>query len=154
MSKKYYIAYGSNLNVAQMAWRCPDATVAGVGTLHGWQLRFRGSKTGSYLTIEPKAGASVPVGVWEITDRDEQALDRYEGFPHFYYKRTLPLTMQDHLTGQETEIEALVYIMHDDRPLGVPTWGYVATCFEGCMDFYLGTEALEEAINRARKEAV
>ncbi len=30
MSKmKYYIAYGSNLSVEQMAHRCPDARIAG-----------------------------------------------------------------------------------------------------------------------------
>ena len=27
--KKYYIAYGSNLSVEQMAVRCPDARVVG-----------------------------------------------------------------------------------------------------------------------------
>ena len=36
--------------------------------------------------IEPKAGASVPVAVWETTADDELALDRYEGYPTFYYK--------------------------------------------------------------------
>jgi len=30
MNKKYYIAYGSNLSVAQMAHRCPDAKVVGM----------------------------------------------------------------------------------------------------------------------------
>lgn len=28
-NKKYYIAYGSNLSVEQMAYRCPDAKIAG-----------------------------------------------------------------------------------------------------------------------------
>ena len=27
MSRKEYFAYGSNLNFAQMAYRCPEATV-------------------------------------------------------------------------------------------------------------------------------
>ena len=64
MPKRYYIAYGSNLNVEQMKHRCPDARVVGTATLEGWTLLFRGSKTGSYLTIEPKEGSSVPVAVW------------------------------------------------------------------------------------------
>ena len=51
--KKYYLAYGSNLNVTQMEWRCPRAKIAGYGTLQDWQLLFRGSGTGAYLTIEP-----------------------------------------------------------------------------------------------------
>ena len=154
MTKKYYAAYGSNLNVRQMAFRCPGATIAGVGTLQDWQLAFRGSKTGSYLTIEPRKGSSVPVGVWEITDQDEQALDRYEGFPHFYYKRMLRLSITNYLIGETEDVDAMVYIMHEDRPLGAPTLAYVQTCLDGCMDFYLDTEPLMEAVRSAWKEAV
>lgn len=151
MNTKYYIAYGSNLNVQQMAWRCPGAKVAGVGTLQDWQLLFRGSRTGSYLTIEPKEGASVPVGVWEITERDEKALDSYEGFPRFYYKRTIPVRVINYKTGKAKKVEALVYIMHEDRPLGVPTQFYVDICAEGYRDFGLDGNALWDAVNRARK---
>ena len=50
--KRYYIAYGSNLNVRQMRMRCPHATILGTANLKGWELLFKGSKTGSYLTIE------------------------------------------------------------------------------------------------------
>ena len=58
--KRYYIAYGSNLNVGQMRMRCPYATILGTANLKGWALLFKGSKTGSYLTIEPKRGCTVP----------------------------------------------------------------------------------------------
>ncbi len=47
MAKRYYIAYGSNLNVTQMRMRCPRATILGTATLKGWELLFKGSKTGS-----------------------------------------------------------------------------------------------------------
>ena len=50
--KRYYIAYGSNLNVAQMRRRCPTATILATANLKGWELLFKGSLTGSYLTIE------------------------------------------------------------------------------------------------------
>ena len=150
--KKYYLAYGSNLNIEQMAYRCPGATAVGVGTLEGWQLRFRGSGTGAYLTIEPCEGSSVPVGIWEITEADERSLDRYEGFPHFYLKRMLRLVMQNYLTGEETEVEAMVYIMRKGSHLGVPSPSYVETCLEGCLDFYLDTQPLMLAVARARRE--
>ena len=77
--KRYYIAYGSNLNVGQMKYRCPKAKIVGTAVLENNTLYFRGSKTGSYLTIEPEIGASVPVAIWEITPTDELSLDRYEG---------------------------------------------------------------------------
>ena len=92
MEKKYYLAYGSNLNMRQMSRRCPTAKPLGTATLEGWTLLFKGSKSGSYLTIEPKEGASVPVGVWEISERDEGYLDVYEGYPNFYYKKELEVT--------------------------------------------------------------
>ena len=69
--KRYYIAYGSNLNVQQMRWRCPGARIIGTSELQDYRLLFKGSKTGSYLTVEPKKGCTVPVAVWEVTDQDE-----------------------------------------------------------------------------------
>lgn len=89
MIKKYYLAYGSNLNIAQMRSRCPTAIPVGSATLDGYRLIFRGSKSGSYLTVEPYAGSSVPVGVWEVTSHDEIDLDTYEGYPRFYGKETI-----------------------------------------------------------------
>ena len=58
MSKRYYIAYGSNLNVAQMVRRCPNAVPIGTAVLEHNTLYFRGSGTGYYLTIEPKIGGN------------------------------------------------------------------------------------------------
>lgn len=85
--KRYYIAYGSNLNIRQMRIRCPHARVIGTAVINDYELLFKGSRTGAYLTIEPKEGGEVPVVVWEVTESDEAALDRYEGYPVFYYKK-------------------------------------------------------------------
>ena len=84
--KKYYLAYGSNLNIEQMRYRCPTAKVVGTAIIKDYELLFKGSKTGAYLTIEKCEGEYVPVGVWEVTPQDELSLDRYEGYPNFYYK--------------------------------------------------------------------
>lgn len=72
MNKRYYIAYGSNLNVRQMRMRCPTARRIGTSELKGYELLFKGSKTGSYLTVEKRPGSSVPVGVWEVSSSDEK----------------------------------------------------------------------------------
>lgn len=63
MEKRYYIAYGSNLNVRQMLRRCPGARVLGTAVLTGWELLFKGSGTGSYLTIEECGDGRIPVVV-------------------------------------------------------------------------------------------
>ena len=79
MERRYYIAYGSNLNVRQMKYRCPTARIIGTSVIKDYELLFKGSKTGSYLTIEKKKGEQVPVVIWETKESDELALDRYEG---------------------------------------------------------------------------
>ena len=40
MSKKLYIAYGSNLNLEQMKFRCPTAKLVGKGTIENYELQF------------------------------------------------------------------------------------------------------------------
>ena len=91
MCKRYYLAYGSNLNIPQMRHRCPTAKVIGTAEIKDYELLFKGSKTGYYLTIESKKGAKVPVAVWEVKQRDETSLDVYEGFPRFYYKKDMQI---------------------------------------------------------------
>ena len=71
MTGRRYIAYGSNLNRAQMALRCPDAKVVGTGEIKDYELLFRGNRNGAVATVEPKKGESVPVLIWEISPRDE-----------------------------------------------------------------------------------
>ena len=100
MEKRYYIAYGSNLNIAQMRVRCPQARIIGTSEIKDYELLFKGSQTGSYLTIEKKVGGSVPVAVWATTAADEAALDRYEGFPTFYYKAEMELSVKGIRTGK------------------------------------------------------
>ena len=113
--KKYYIAYGSNLNVQQMRYRCPGARVVGTSVIKDYQLLYKGSKTGSYLTIEKKKGGIVPVAVWEVSERNEKSLDAYEGYPSFYYKTEMKLQ----LDGTKRKVNAFVYIMHEDRKQNV-----------------------------------
>ena len=97
MTGRRYIAYGSNLNRAQMALRCPDAKVVGTGEIKDYELLFRGNRNGAVATVEPKKGESVPVLIWEISPRDEFNLDRYEGYPRLYGKEMLEVEMDNHL---------------------------------------------------------
>ena len=143
MSKRYYLAYGSNLNINQMRMRCPDSKVVSKGFINDYELLFKGSMTGAYLTIEEKKGGKVPVGIWEVSVIDELSLDRYEGYPHYYYKREFEIE----LDGKK-EV-AFVYIMHEDRPLGIPSNFYVETCKEGYEAFSFDKRYLTNAIKRS-----
>ena len=77
MENTLYFAYGSNINLGQMEYRCPDASVVGPVVLEGWELLFR---RGGFATIAPKEGETVQGLLWSITPECERSLDRYEGY--------------------------------------------------------------------------
>ena len=147
--RKYYLAYGSNLNIRQMRTRCPEARIIGTAEIPDYQLLFKGSGTGAYLTIEPKKGAAVPVGVWSVTARDEAALDVYEGFPNFYYKKEMTVAVKGIEPGKTRRRKAFVYIMHEDRKRGLPSSHYVQTCAAGYRAFGFDERILADAVNES-----
>ena len=98
-----YIAYGSNMVREQMDYRCPEAKLIGTGYIAGARLEFY-----LHATVEKTGDMRnrVPVAVWEINDRDERSLDRYEGFPSYYIKETWPVRMSD-----GSQINGMIYLM-------------------------------------------
>ena len=144
---KLYIAYGRNLHLEQMAYRCPEAKVLCKGIIEDYTLVFRGSKTGAYATVIPKKGDYVPVVVWKISEADERSLDRYEGFPTFYYKKTLPVLYDGHFY-----LDAMVYIMFDEAKPGIPSMTYLETCSHGYLDNGLDMTKFEEFILNNQRE--
>lgn len=149
--KKYYIAYGSNLNICQMRFRCPGAKPISISAIPNYELLYKGSKTGAYLTIEPKDGGLVPVAVWEVTADDEKHLDIYEGYPNFYYKKEvrLPIRLAN---GKTKKVMAFVYIMHEEREIAIPSTTYIRTCEEGYRNFGFDLKYLDRAYMRSTKE--
>ena len=141
-----YIAYGSNMEQEQMAYRCPDAKLTGIGTISGARLEFY-----LHATVEKTNSEQdkVPVAVWEISGEDERNLDRYEGYPSYYTKETWPVRMDD-----GTETEGMIYLMKMIRKYP-PANSY----YEGIADAYrsLGLEdrietILKPALERALHE--
>jgi len=139
MTKRLYIAYGSNLNITQMANRCPTAKVVGASAMKDWRLLFRGPRAGAVATVEPFKGGSVPVLVWELTPADEDALDRYEGFPFLYRKETVRVR----LNGKY--VKAMVYVMNEGKPLGQPSCYYYSTILDGYRDAGFDLDILRRA---------
>ena len=133
---KYYVAYGSNLNLENMAYRCPTAKIVGKGMIRDYRLAFRGT-----ATILKKKGAAVPVAVWEIDENCEKALDRYEGWPNFYRKEDIEVEMYD---GKK--ITGMVYIMNHGR-IDVPIYFYFETIQTGYEEIGLDMKYLDEAID-------
>ena len=116
---KLYFAYGSNINLDQMAQRCPDAQVVGPVTLENYELLFHGNLRGAGVaTIAPREGSTVHGLLWNITPECERSLDYYEGYPHLYGKE--PVTVHGH-DGQEHTVMAYVMTELCYRQNGLPT---------------------------------
>lgn len=133
--QKLYVAYGSNLNLEQMAGRCPSAQVYGRGTVNDYKLVFN-----RVASIEPEPNAKTPVAVWIIDDACEKALDRYEGYPWLYRKEDIEVQMHDGET-----VKGVVYIMNESRRQ-LPSMGYYGTIAQGYEDVGLDRTFLTDAL--------
>lgn len=153
MAKRYYIAYGSNLNIPQMRMRCPTARIIGTSEIPDYRLLFKGSQSGAYLTVEPSEGYRVPVGVWEVGAEDELALDHYEGYPRFYYKAEMKLPITGIRSGKTRIRTVFVYIMDESRPFGIPARYYVDICRQGYRAFGFDQGIITEALRYSIEEA-
>ncbi len=129
-----YFAYGSNLNKKQMASRTPFATSLGSFYIENWRLVFRG-----VADIEPHEGGLLPVGMWQITKPDEDALDVYEGYPRLYRKEDI--------------LGMMTYRMNSDRVMP-PSEMYFDTILTGYRDFGLDEEPLWKALDESWKDYV
>ena len=150
MSDKLYFAYGSNINLSQMAYRCPDAKVVEPVVLDDYELLFRGNGGGcGVATIAPKEGSQVHGLLWTITPRDERALDYYEGYPRLYEKKSVTVKIQ---SGAEITVMAYVMTREKERLPTEPTVGYYEGIREGFQQNGLPVTALEQALRQCWRE--
>ena len=145
LSPRYYVAYGSNINVAQMERRCPTAEIVGTGWIDDHYLTFGGRTESAVATVKPRKGSKVPVLVWTVEERDERSLDRYEGFPHFYRKEMVPVRMDD---GRN--LDCMVYLLNP-KISGIPSEFYVDIIREGYQDVGLDEAYLDKAVRNVHR---
>lgn len=138
MSKKQlYIAYGSNINLEQMAYRCPHSKVVGTSEIKGFELEFRG-----VATIVPKENMVVPVLIWELDDRDLPILNRYEGWPRLYRQEKMPFEMDG------KSYEGMAYLMNHGI-ISPPNPQYYNTILQGYRENGLDESYLETALENS-----
>ena len=136
-----------------MAVRCPDSRVAGKAVIKDWKLAFK-----YHADIVPCEGELVQVLVWEISRQDEEHLDQYEGFPHYYGKRFMKVTLTDFNGEHPEEITAMVYVMAEgnDR-LRMPAKEYYDVLAKAYRKLWFDErylqQALLEAIDAKREES-
>jgi hypothetical protein len=81
-----YFAYGSNMDLAGMAQRCPRSKPLGLA----WLMRHRLALTREgWLTAERDARANVHGVLWDLALSDVAGLDRHEGVSEGLYIKAL-----------------------------------------------------------------
>ena len=118
-----YFAFGSNLDLDQMAERCPGHRVVGYATLRDHRIIFRGPSSrrkAGVASVDPLLGAHVPGLLFEIDDAGLGVLDRLEGHPHWYRRAYVPVV------GAEGDLyEALIYRRPEEVEVMAPTDDYL-----------------------------
>lgn len=144
---KFYVAYGSNMNLEQMSYRCPKAKVIGAGTLKDYKLTFRGKHKG-VANIENCKDKSVPIVLWKITEECERALDVYEGYPSLYIKEEVEVIVDNKIKT------AMVYIMANEytHMAAAPTEYYFNIISKGYSDNGIDLKPLEIAYEECLSE--
>ncbi|WP_210484315.1 gamma-glutamylcyclotransferase family protein [Microvirga antarctica] len=111
-----YFAYGSNMDEAAMAVRCPRSKVVGPARL--MRHRFLIFSEG-YASVMREPSSTTWGLVWDLAFSDLPALDRYESLSTGLYTKVVQPIVTDRGPRR-----ALVYIGRDARP-GTPRPGYM-----------------------------
>lgn len=129
---KIYFAYGANMDLESMSWRCPRAVALGAYHVRDWRLEFNG-----HATVVPNPGSRVSGVLWAITHECEQSLDRYEGYPIYYKKCVI----------QQPGFEFMMYQMNETAP-SWPSDQYVDNMRQSYRKWELDLDEIESALAR------
>lgn len=150
MEERLYFAYGSNMSLEQMDYRCPDASVVENVRVDNYRLAFCSmNPRRGVATILPEEGSQVEGVLWRITPECEKSLDRYEGYPHLYGKETICVKNAE---GQEKNV--MVYTMnapYKEHPAR-PSDFYLKGILEGCRENGLSTKSVMDAVRMTQQE--
>lgn len=105
-----------------MAERCPHSPRAGTGWLDGWRLTFGGEDLGwegALATVVEEQDARVFVVLYEVSETDEQALDRWDGATLGYYSK-----LRVRVATIDEDVLAWLYVLNDYEG-GLPAARYL-----------------------------
>lgn len=122
-----YAAYGSNMDPGQMLERCPHSPRAGIGWLEDWRLTFGGEDLGwegALATVVEESGSRVFVVLYEVSDGDERALDRWDGATLGVYSK-----LKVRVASSDGDALAWLYVLNDYEG-GLPSARYLGIMAE------------------------
>jgi hypothetical protein len=133
-----YFAYGSNLDEAQMAIRCPDARFVGIAQLPNHRICFpRRSpiRNCAVASIERAIGETVWGVLYDLTLEDFERLDAREGFdpsrPEDTNRYNRTSIVVETLRGDWIQTETYVAMPEPDP--GLPSIDYLSQIIYSAM---------------------
>jgi gamma-glutamylcyclotransferase (GGCT)/AIG2-like uncharacterized protein YtfP len=127
----YYFAYGSNMNHEQMSKRCPSSKYIKRGYLQGYKFVYDGYSSmrgGAVANVVKSNSGIVWGGIFEISEDNLSALDRYEGYPNNYDRKEVNITDDNNAISK-----AIVYY-RINKEIGKPPGEYRQVVIEGAND--------------------
>jgi gamma-glutamylcyclotransferase len=136
----YYFAYGLNTNLDQMSIRCPEAKLLGPAKLKNHRLRFA-----FYADIVSDTSTSVDGVLWIVNKNCLDILDRFEGYPNFYNRKTVSVDYQ----GQKHKAE--VYFMCSGNRDQLPGNTYYSLVVKGYQENHVPVDQIEKSLKMLQK---
>ena len=136
-----YFAYGSNLNHSQMERRCSGSEYIKNYILKDYKLIFSHKTNNTiygHANIVENKKSKVLGALWNITKKDEDELDVYEGVEYNYYQKEY-----FKIKGQKV----LVYIQNIHY-IKKPNSTYLHTIIKGYKDCKLEIFGLKKTISK------
>ncbi|MBC8465666.1 gamma-glutamylcyclotransferase [bacterium] len=137
--KFIYFAYGANLDKNGMNIRCPGNKPLCRAVLKNYRLVFR-----NVADIEEAINHCVHGALYEITKEHLQPLDRFEGYPRLYIRKTVTVIRED-----GTQVKAIVYQITSRHQYSSPYQGYLNIILSGCLQWQFPEQQIQQIINRA-----
>lgn len=128
-------AYGMNTNQDEMAFRCPSAYALGHARLIDHAFRFA-----VHADVVPCSGSYVDGVLWRITDQDLASLDILEGYPTYYGRDSLRVSIESRI------VQAVCYSMQPGRADSPPSNSYMNMVLEGYAQHQVPTEQLWNSV--------
>jgi len=84
--------------------------------------------------------------LWDITDKCEQALDIFEGYPHLYRKEYFTIKMSGKLADDFGDNTDVMFYSMNRTEYGEPSQGYFNCILDGYIANKLDTDFLYDAL--------
>ena len=133
----YYFAYGMLTDPEIMG----DTELVGVGQLPNFKFEMM-----SYANVVPATGKKVYGCLWSIDRQLLSRLDRIEGYPYLYDRRTYPV----YVDGEKYAAE--VYVMTPETRMQLvktePTQSYISKIVRGYQHAGVPLEQLKQSLKK------